>query len=423
MEVDPRKVTCPQSALIVWQMERKTVLMKQIFENPVLTGAMGLMVSGALMYLLRRVPVKLFWIVVNRVVSRLTILDTNAAYHWAEDWLAIQPYSKRTKRLMITQAAENDKQLTLSPANGTHLFFDGWRPVWFKREALVKSGSSYNSPTSEITISTLDLRRAFIERIYAQIRDAAESRKSLRVYTCNSWGHWSLLLKREHRSLDSVFVEKATKDRILKHIEWYLANRQWYIEHGIPYRTGVLLFGPPGTGKTSLIHAIAGAFDLSVYMMNPSDLDSENSLRQAMATISPRSILLIEDADASIAPRAQVSECKSSVGSMPESAPVVIEKKGPTLSAVLNSLDGLAAADGRILFMTTNHKERLDEALIRDGRIDLKAEMGKLGQEEALQMAVAFLPGADVFDLVHREGPKTGAEWQTFFANKTKPAY
>lgn len=399
--------------------------MKQIFENPVLTGALGLMVSGAVMYLLRSVPVKLFWGIWEKLVARITVENTNPAYLWAEEWVTSRPYSKRTKRLMISQSPNNEKQLVLTPAHGLHIFFDGWRPIWFRKVYIKEIGAgNFTSPTAEITISTLDFGRRTIERIYAQIRDSAESRKLLRVYTCNSWGGWTLLLKREHRSLDSVFMERATKERILKHIRWYLGNRHWYIEHGIPYRTGVLLYGPPGTGKTSLVHAIAGAFDLSVYLLNPSDLDSEASLRFAMASIAPRSILLIEDADASIAPRAQVSESKPVFASKKESPPVVIEKKGPTLSAVLNSLDGIAAADGRILFLTTNYRERLDEALIRDGRVDLKVEVPKLGREEALQMAKAFLPGrSDLRALVERVDPKTGAEWQTFFADMSKPAY
>lgn len=359
-------------------------------------------------------------------MAEIAIYSDNAAFHWAEEWLSSQPYSKKTKHLMVSHAADNERTFTLVPGSGLHLFWDGWRPIWYRREDLNKESGprTVSAPTNKIVISTLDIGRKTVEKIYRQIRDSAESRQSLRVFTCSSWGHWSLLLKREHRLLSSVFVDAAVKERILGHIRWYLANKNWYVGHGIPYRTGVLLYGPPGTGKTSLIHAIAGEFDLSVYIMNPADLDSENALRFAMATIQKRSILLIEDADTSISSRrVETKPTEGMVTSSPTNGPV-LEGKGPTLSGVLNALDGIAAADGRVLFLTTNHIERLDPALIRDGRIDMKIELGELQDKDALEMASTFFPDRGdhyLADLVKRNGPKTGAAWQTFFADMSKP--
>lgn len=399
--------------------------MKQFFDNPVFAGALGLMVSGALMYLLRSVPVGLARSIWNRFVAEITVYGDNPAYHWAEEWLAKQPYAAKTRRLMISSAAENNKKLTLVPGRGRHVFFDGWRPIWFTRDSIAKEERLNQQASNAITISTIDLSRSMIEKIYSQIRDAAESRKLLRVFTCSSWGYWNLLLKRDHRSIDTVFVDSEIKGSILRHIHWYLNNRSWYESHGIPYRTGILLYGPPGTGKTSLVHALAGVFDLSVYMLNPSDIESENSLRNAMATVEQRAILLIEDADASIAPKRDPPETKPAdpgVVIMPPSLGSKEVTKGPSLSAVLNALDGIAASDGRVLIMTTNHPERLDPALIRDGRVDLRVMVDKLGGVEALQMAKSFFPErTDLESVVDSAGPKTGAEWQTFFAEMSKP--
>jgi mitochondrial chaperone BCS1 len=403
--------------------------MHQLFSNPVIVGAMGLMFSGAAMYMLRNIPLTIIRWIWFRAVAEIAIYSDNAAFHWAEEWITTQPYSKRAKHLMVSHTADNEKALTLVPGNGIHIFWDGWRPVWIKRESQLKENTStYRpGPSSLITISTLAFGRTSVERIYSQIRDAAESRNSLKVFTCSSWGYWTLLMKRERRSLDSIFVDRSTKERIINHVAWYLDNKSWFTDHGIPYRTGILLYGPPGTGKTSLIHAIAGTFDLSIYILNPADLDSENSLRHAMATIGQRSILLIEDADTSIASRAPETKPASNqtvISSTPVDVATPI--KGPTLSGVLNALDGIAAAYGRVLFLTTNHIEKLDPALIRDGRVDMKVELKELQTVDAQEMARSFLPNKsepELTDLVQTNGPKTGAAWQTFFAEMTKPVH
>lgn len=221
--------------------------MKHLFDNPMIAGAIGIMLSGAAMYMLRNVPIAVLRWVWYRAVAEIAIYSDNAAFHWAEEWLSSQPYSKKTKHLMVSHAADNERTFTLVPGSGLHLFWDGWRPIWYRREDLNKESGprTVSAPTNKIVISTLDIGRKTVEKIYRQIRDSAESRQSLRVFTCSSWGHWSLLLKREHRLLSSVFVDAAVKERILGHIRWYLANKNWYVGHGIPYRTGVLLgFNP-----------------------------------------------------------------------------------------------------------------------------------------------------------------------------------
>lgn len=63
-----------------------------------------------------------------------------------------------------------------------------------------------------------------------------------------------------------------------------------------------------------------------------------------------------------------------------------------TLSGLLNALDGLAAPEGRLLFMTTNHPQRLDPALIRPGRVDRAIDRGPLAAAEVVRMITRFYP-------------------------------
>lgn len=63
-----------------------------------------------------------------------------------------------------------------------------------------------------------------------------------------------------------------------------------------------------------------------------------------------------------------------------------------TFSGLLNALDGVAAGEERILFMTTNHIERLDPALIRPGRVDVIHEVGNASASQSKRMFLKFFP-------------------------------
>lgn len=63
-----------------------------------------------------------------------------------------------------------------------------------------------------------------------------------------------------------------------------------------------------------------------------------------------------------------------------------------SFSGLLNALDGVAAQEGRIIFLTTNHRELLDSALIRPGRIDVEFELGLASREQIVSMFFRFHP-------------------------------
>lgn len=141
-----------------------------------------------------------------------------------------------------------------------------------------------------------------------------------------------------------------------------------YITRGIPYRRGYLFHGPPGTGKTSFISALAGHFGYSVCMLSLSErtLDDER-LAYLLSNAPPNSFIVLEDVDAAFVSRDlyENSQHKAYEG-----------MTRVTFSGLLNALDGVASSEERILFMTTNHLNRLDPALIRPGRIDVQSLFG-----------------------------------------------
>jgi chaperone BCS1 len=134
------------------------------------------------------------------------------------------------------------------------------------------------------------------------------------------------------------------------------------------------LHGNPGSGKTSYIQALAGHFNYDISILNLGDRGlTDDRLAHLLVNLPSRSILLLEDIDAAFRKR-------------DESDPRYIGLESLTLSGILNALDGVGSAEERIVFMTTNYPERLDAALIRPGRVDMKVEVGDASDAQAMEM-------------------------------------
>lgn len=182
--------------------------------------------------------------------------------------------------------------------------------------------------------------------------------------------HWRRLEPRRLRKLNTV-VSSSTPgpETLIDDMRTFLAREDWYAERGVPYRRGYLFHGPPGCGKTSFVTAAAGVLSCPIYVLNLADpYLSDLALLKLVTEARPRSILLIEDVDAAFREVDTAGPC-SGDGSRREGASMGLL----TFSGVLNALDGVAGQEGKLVVLTTNHPEKLDPALVRPGRVDMRA--------------------------------------------------
>lgn len=197
------------------------------------------------------------------------------------------------------------------------------------------------------------------------------SKDKISIYLTSPDGrYFQYLGKRQKRDIDSLYLPKKQKNDIIADIEKFLdsATRAKYIKLGINHKRIYLLEGIPGSGKTSLITALASKFNFNIaiisFIPKMTDVDllrllrSLNETYEESATHSDsekkQTIMIFEDIDCIFQERKSHDENKNSI----------------TFSGLLNALDGITSNENLICFITTNYKNHLDSALLRPGRID-----------------------------------------------------
>jgi chaperone BCS1 len=205
-------------------------------------------------------------------------------------------------------------------------------------------------------------------------------------------GVWQSVTK-AIRKLDTLDMDEDIKTELIKDAEEYYSeqSRKFYNDCGIPYRRGYLFYGPPGTGKTSFSAALAGHLNCDVYHINLATGDiSDSKLHSLFLSLPRKCIVVIEDIDSTGIGR----EMEALPPPMPPAPGIhqhpfpVAGKQHPrsnhvTLSGLLNAIDGNSSQEGRLLIMTSNNPDALDDALIRPGRIDKKVHFGYMNKHAA----------------------------------------
>lgn len=380
-------------------------ILNLIQENPFLITGLGLTSVGILTFWLKDFPKIIFTFLKRQLTTNLIITNQHRVYCKILKYID-QKYRNRNFRVL--------KLITdrWGDGNGESITSIGYGIHWiiFKSNIFILNLSKEEGAKSEYDKESLTIMKIGRGRkLFDQFIDEVEKYDSinlnkLKLYRMNDH-YWGYIKDQQKRDLDTIFIENDKKDKIISTLNNFLNSEKWYLEHGVPYQLGILLYGAPGTGKTSLIRAIASWLNYPIYYL---PTDKFEDIDDAMFSLEEKCILVIEDIDSSKAThtRKKKSSKKSIdvvVGRtnkkihMDENIPhselsILDELYGSSLSNILNSLDGLFSIHGRILIATTNHIEKLDDALIRPGRIDLQIEVGYVNNEILHYFVESFFP-------------------------------
>lgn len=269
-------------------------------------------------------------------------------------------------------------QFALIPGPGKHLLRYKKAFLVVDRVRETKSMDfQMGKPWETVTLTTLYSQRHIFEDLFTEAHRLAQQSTEGKtiVYTSRSTNWEKFGEPRRKRPIESVILHKGIKERIVADVQDFLDSSKWYYDRGIPYRRGYLLHGPPGSGKSSFIQALAGQLDYNIAILNLSERGlTDDRLNHLLTIIPKRTLVLLEDADAAFDNRRTQTDADGYRGA------------NVTFSGLLNALDGVASAEERVLFLTTNHIERLDSALIRPGRVDMTVRIGEATRWQASRL-------------------------------------
>jgi mitochondrial chaperone BCS1 len=361
--------------------------------NEFASGGLLLMIIGALSVWLRAVPEKLWHWIISQTTMIITVKDDDAAFVWVKEWFLEQGFLRRIRRVDLDTTLRNER-IAMIPSPGKHWFWFGGRPfeAWFFRSENTheRTGRRIES----LTFRTVGRNRASLQRFVDDVVRCHIKRQGVQSYLYMYNDGWDYVEGYSPRVLDSVVLGPGEKEHLLQDVAQFRRLKQRYERLGVPYHRGYLLHGPPGTGKTSLVSALAAYFGLSIYTVNLADF-SDRSLMVAVNDVPRNSVLLFEDIDCM---KGSQSRGGTETSGGQSGSALLSAKENPsiqngiTLSGLLNVLDGFHAPTGVLFVMTTNHVEKLDQALLRPGRIDYKLYLGKASHHQKLELFRRFFP-------------------------------
>ena len=361
----------------------QTWFQSQLNNTMLIAGVGTVLLSGA-MYAVKSIPGRIWNFLYGRSTITVEIFSDNS------NFVDIVTELNRNTVNFLSRRSVLDKD-TMSVGMG-----NSWSRF---RGRLVKVGREKEKSDSKEFKQTISVVHFFttknkIAKLYSDFLAEKNhiNKDKTKVYTLNR--DWVEHLKDiPNRSRDSVFIDPETLTHIEKRIKFFIENRKWYEDRGIPYKYAILLHGVPGTGKTTLAKYIAAYAKRDVVMISPTKLpslalrlnDVYDDTKTKMAYLG-----IMEDID-----------CDNITAKRDDPTDDADDNKDGekftlvSLADLLNSIDGINSPENFILVATTNHLTKLDPALFRKGRFDDVIEIMPLETPEIKRMVEFFFEVKD----------------------------
>jgi chaperone BCS1 len=345
--------------------------------------------------------------------------STNEAFTSIEHYLA----SKSTNQAKKLQGEYVKKSLVLKmdESQEFHDEFEGVKVVWCLIKIVPNTNSvSFYPPEDKryylLTFHRKDrdvVAKSYLKHVLEEGKNIGLSKRQRKLYTnctgdSDNRGKWSSVIFEHPSSFETIAMDSKRKKEIVDDLVTFSKGKEYYAKIGKPWKRGYLLYGPPGTGKSSLVAAIANYLKYDIYDIELTNVKTNAELRKLLIGIKSKSVVVIEDIDCSLDltgqrktdpenDKEEKKDVNQVVAASLQAASSEAENKNKvsqvTLSGLLNFIDGIwsASTGERLIIFTTNYVEKLDQALIRRGRMDLHIELSYCGFDGFKMLAKNYL--------------------------------
>ncbi|PIM97994.1 AAA+-type ATPase [Handroanthus impetiginosus] len=339
-------------------------------------------------------------------------MRTHEAYGVVEAYLSVNSL-KDAKRLKAEMARDSDSKLMLRMDQNEKITeeFNGVRVQWTSGNAPPPSRpgfSHYMEPERRFYMLKFHkqykdvITGSYLEHVVRTGKEIRARNRQRKLYSNGHGKYWSHIVFEHPARFETLAMEKEKKEEIIEDLWTFTTGKDFYARIGKAWKRGYLLHGPPGTGKSTMVAAMANLLNYDVYDLELTSVRDNTELKRLLTETTAKSIIVIEDIDCSLN---LTGQRKASTEKKPEENETEKDKKGTlrkekddgdskvTLSGLLNSIDGLwsSCAGERLIVFTTNHVDKLDPALTRRGRMDKHIEFSYCRYEGFKVLAKNYL--------------------------------
>lgn len=360
--------------------------------NQFLSGAVGLWGLGVVTYFFKVVPSKVYKFLKKHLTTELIITSNSPYYNYLMEYLQknkivdnIRTIKVKTLHQYYYQNSSDYEKNIKGIGYGNHLIFINKIPLLI--EIVKDSANQTANEKDSVIITKFGRSHSLFDKLlndcYQGNDENLKNNNRLEVYKLK--GDNSRQFFTSKRDFNTLFLTTEVENKIIKSLDNFLSNEEYYLKNGIPYQFGIVLYGEPGTGKTSVIRAIASKYNKSLSIVSASELQNiESSIYY-----HPDSIIVVEDIDTN-----SITHCRKDKDN--NNITILDAMSVVSLSDVLNALDGLLNHHGRIIIITTNHIDKLDKALLRPGRFDFCVELGLVNEEVFTKFIKHYFPNNEL---------------------------
>jgi chaperone BCS1 len=415
---------------------------KQINTDVILTMIVSLYGVTIIMFLFKSIPTRIINFIMHHFTTGLFISSMDDCFYSLVKIFENNNTVNKVRNFRFMNGRYGgSKTIDKSIGTGTHYFF--YKRIPIKVNYSIEKTEYSSAEKIHMALTKFGRSHKLFDELRKELQNILEienqgDENKLKIYSLNKDGfRWTSETNIMKRDFNTIFIEDDIKKRLFNHFDNFYSKEEWYHERGIPYQTGICLYGPAGTGKTSIVKGLASHYNKKLCILRSGELDL---LPYALRRLPHDAFIVIEDIDTSSIvmernPEESLEDSLYNIGKKSnnngndESVPVGLfddsipsknesnyevadvpvgesESKSKNnkssnnsqtpsymkvlLSDILNAMDGLISVEKRVIIFTTNHVEKLDRALIRPGRIDCLEKIDYISYGQFIRFCTIF---------------------------------